>query len=172
MSPGQPGHRVVQRHAESEVRADGARPVLQVGTAQIEPAFQRDRVRVLGTGLAHRECGGRRVERDLGDGHTGSPGQVPRDGLTRAPLRLLRQVADRGRGRVERDRAALRIMQPGEGPQQRGLARTVSPGGPTGACGRLPATPSSLAGHGRPGSGRRPGALEGAAVALDVLAGR
>src|SRR5437762_9797473 len=38
-----------------------------------------------------------------------------RDGLTRAPLRLLRQVADHGGGRAEGDRATLRIMQPGEG---------------------------------------------------------
>ena len=67
------------------------------------------------------------LDRWMALGGAGAPGQHGPHGLARPGRRLLGQVADRGGGRGQPHPAAVGGPQPGQHPQQGGLARPVGP---------------------------------------------
>ena len=112
---------------EPDVVRNGSRAFVEVRAAEGEPAVERGGVGVVRAGRAgpQRLRGG--VHRRLGFRDAGPAGEERDDGLARAPVGLLRQMADRGRRRADGDRALLRSDLPREDAQQRGLARAVRP---------------------------------------------
>lgn len=125
LTAGERGHRQVEADLQAERVGDLLGPLLQVRAAQVEPAVQALRVRVVGALPALHQALGRLVQRRLGGRDAGAAGQERADRLARPALRLLRQVADRRGRRAERDRAAFGLVQPGQQAQQRRLARAV-----------------------------------------------
>jgi hypothetical protein len=124
---GQRGHRVVQRDGQAELGGHLRGPLVEVGAAQIEPAFQRHGVRVVRPGPPVGQLVGGRVHGRLRRTHPGAPEQEVPHRLAGPPLPLLRQVADVRRGRAQRHGAGLRRGDPGERAQQRALPGAVDP---------------------------------------------
>ncbi len=127
LAAGERGHRLVQADGEAQCLGGLPRPVVEVGAAQGEPALQGRRVGVVGSGGAVDEGLGGLVHGPLGLGDAGTAGQELPDALAGAALRLLREVADGGGGRGQAQLAPFRCGQPGEHPQEGGLARAVGP---------------------------------------------
>ena len=124
---GQRRHRRVQVDPQAQVGRDRVQPLVEVGPAQRQPPFQRlgvvlalGQVEALGQGV------GRAVQLVVRRGHPGPAADEPAHRLARPPLRLLRQVADRGRRWVEADRAVLRHRQSGQQGQQGRLSGPVN----------------------------------------------
>ncbi len=127
LAAGEGGHRQVEADLQPERVGDLLGALLQVGAAEVQPAVQAHRVRVVGAGAALDQALGGLVQGGLRGGDAGTAGQEVPDGLARAALRLLREVPDVGGRRAEPERAALRGVQPGHQPQQGRLARAVGP---------------------------------------------
>jgi len=121
------GHRlgVEQVCWQAEVGADLQASYVQIGPAQVQPALEGGAVGVVRTGRLFGERRGRGVEGELCRPDAGTPGQERGERLPGSPVRLLRQQTHRGRRRRERHRARIRGEQPGQGREQRRLARTV-----------------------------------------------
>ncbi len=130
LAAGEPGHRRCQVDREPQVGGGRVGPLGEVGAAERQPAFQRVGVGVGRARLVVGQRPGRRVHPAGRRGDAGPPGEEVQHDLARAPLRLLREVAD---GRVRRrqpDAAGRRRVGAGEDPQQTGLAGPVRPDQP------------------------------------------
>jgi len=125
LAAGQRRHRPVELDGEAELGGDRVGPLVQVGRAEAEPALQGHGVRVVGAALAPLQRHRRRVQGALRGRHAGPPGQHLADRLAAPAVAFLRQVADGGGGRAQRHRAPLGQVDPGQHPQQRGLAGPV-----------------------------------------------
>jgi hypothetical protein len=125
LAAGEAGHCRVEGHAEPDLVEHGRRPLVEVGAAEGQPALQRGRVAVVGPVRPGAERGRGVVHRDLRGGHAGAPGQVGTDRLARPRRALLRQVADDGVRRVQRDGAGVGCALAGQDAQQRRLAGAV-----------------------------------------------
>ena len=129
LAAGQGRHRTVEVDREPEIGGHGRSAGVEVRSAEVEPVVEGCAVRVVGghpvdrLARAERVTGFVQVGLRRGDSRTST--QELEHRLARAPLRLLRQVADGGRHRGPYDLAALRSRQAGHDPQQRGLARAV-----------------------------------------------
>lgn len=126
LAAGERVHLLVQAHPEGEGGGGLLGSFVQVRAAEREPAFEAERVRVVGARCPVDQGLGGRVQGRLGGGHSGTAGQELPYGLAVLPaLGLLRQMAHGGGGRAEPERAVLWGGETGEQPQQRGLARAV-----------------------------------------------
>ena len=115
---------------EPEIGEHDRESLVEVGRAAGQPAVERRRVDVrrIGAGVAQRrvaEGRGRGIHLPRRLSASGAPRDVLGDGLARDAFVLLRQPADEGIGRSQRDGAGLRFVDAGEQPQQRGLSRSV-----------------------------------------------
>ena len=133
---GQRRHGQAGVDVEPDLGQHRGRPVLEVGRAQGEPLLERGGVLVVGAGRALAERLGRRVHPRLGRRDPGAPGEVGHDRLAGAALGLLREVPDRGAGRVEDDRAGVGLGLAGQHAQQGRLAGAVGPDEPDDVAGR------------------------------------
>ena len=109
----------LERDRKPELGADRAGPRLEVRPAEREEALERGRVGVrLPLG---------RVPGDvrLGGGDAGAAGEVGEQRLARTAVGLLRQVADGQRRGRPLDAALVRLVEPGEQPEQGRLAGPV-----------------------------------------------
>ena len=117
LAAGQRGHRRGRgRRASPSSAATAVGALVEVGAAEGEPALERlARTRRPRRGVPSASALRGRVHRGLRRGRRrcAGPGTSP-DGLARAPLGLLRQVADVGRARAQLDRAVLGTLQAGE----------------------------------------------------------
>ena len=98
---------LVERDGQPELRARRARPRLEIRASEREEALERGRVRI------GAPAGGVPLDRRLRVGDAGAARQVGQERLPRAPVVLLRQVAD-----GQRCRASAR---PGPRPARRAL---------------------------------------------------
>jgi len=122
----QAGHRTVEQgRGQAEVVGHGPGPRVDVGPAERQPPVEGGGVGVVGPGRGGRQRRDGGVENGAGLRHAGTPGQQLGDGLAGTGMRLLRQVADRGRRRRHADPAAVGRPQAGERAQQRRLAGAV-----------------------------------------------
>jgi hypothetical protein len=118
---------VIQIHGQAEVGRDGLGAPVQVRAAERQPPVQRARIVVVRASASRCQRLRCRLHRVVRGRDARAPGDELTDGLTREPLRLLREIPDRRGGRADRHRSRLRRAQPGEHAQQRGLARAVRP---------------------------------------------
>jgi hypothetical protein len=125
LAAGQGRHRLVQVDRQAQRVGDLLGPFVEVRAAEVEPAFQARRVRVVGAGCAVHQGLGGLVHRALRLGDSRAAGQELAHALARAPLRLLREVSYGRCRRGEAQFALLRCEQAGEHPEQGGLARAV-----------------------------------------------
>ena len=125
LAAGQDGHELIELHGQAQAGHDRIGPLVQVCAAERQPPLQPARVAVIRSGPS----GGQRVRgglhRVVRRGDAGAPGQELPDGLARAPIRLLRQIADRRLRRADRHRTGVRAGFAREQAQQGGLARAV-----------------------------------------------
>ena len=117
------GLEVQQRRVQPEVAQDGLRARLQVGAAEREPGLERLGVAVRGAGRIAREIVRGGLDERVGGGDAGAPRQVVVQPLAGRAVGLLRQIAG-GAGRQPHV-ALVGLVEPGEQPQQRRLARPV-----------------------------------------------
>ena len=96
----------------------------KIGTAQCQKLLQRGRV-ALGSQSAEWRC-----DRRLGRRHARAPREIAEQRLARARVVLLREVADRGRGRRALDLPVVRLLVAREQAEQRRLAGPVRPDEP------------------------------------------
>lgn len=125
LAAGECGHRQVEADGQTEVGGDLLGTLVQVGAAEGQPAFEGVGVRVVGSRRLVDQGLRRGVHRRLRVGDTGPAGEELPHCLVRAPLRLLREVADGGGGRGEPQLALLRPVEPGEQPEQRRFSGSV-----------------------------------------------
>ena len=110
---------LLERDGQAELGADRSGACLEVAAAERQEALERGGV---ASGLHSAVC---RFTAALGVRDAGAPRQVAEQRLAGAPVVLLRQVADRERGRRPLDRALVRLVEPGGEAKQRRLARAV-----------------------------------------------
>ena len=110
---------LVERDGQPELRARRARPRFEICASQREEALERGSVRI------GAPAGGVALDRRLRVGDAGAARQVGQEGLPRAPVVLLRQVADGQRSGRPLDPALVRLVEPCEQAQQRRLAGPV-----------------------------------------------
>ena len=125
LAAGERLERLVERLGpEPHLREDGGGPRGEVVAAEGEEAVER-----LGRGRGELrlllEAGRELVELRLGLGHAGALREVAAQRLTRRGLVLLREVADGERGRRAADAARVRLLEPGQDPEERRLADPV-----------------------------------------------
>ena len=125
LAPGQGGHGLIELRGQSQPIRDRAGPLVQVRPAEREPPFQRAGVVLVRAGRPGRQRVRGGLHRLVRRGDAGAPGQELPDGLARAPVRFLREVADRRARRAHRDRAGVGRAHACQHAQQRGLARAV-----------------------------------------------
>jgi hypothetical protein len=114
-------HLAIRAPAEPDLREHGADPRLEVLAAEREEPFERLRVRARELRLG-AEPGSERIHLLLRGADTRAPCEVVAHRLARPRLGLLRQVADGARAD---DRARVGLLQPGQDPEQGGLADPV-----------------------------------------------
>ena len=110
---------LVERDGQPELRARRARPRLEICASEREEALERSRVRI------GAPAGGVPLDGRLRVGDTGAAGKVGQERLPRAPVVLLRQVADGQRCGRPLDPALVRLVEPCEQAEQRRLAGPV-----------------------------------------------
>lgn len=125
LASGEGGHRLVEPDGQTEGSGHFVGALVQVGAAEIEPAFERGGVRVVRAGGPVDEALGGFLHGALGGGDARTAGQEGPYGLAVAPLRLLREMADGGGGRRQLQLAVLGGVEPGEEAQQRGFSGAV-----------------------------------------------
>ena len=114
-----------QPGGQPQVGGHLARALGQVGAAQREPALQRLGVGVVGAPVAAGQRLGGGVERLLGGGHAGAPGQVLGQRLAGPDVRLLGQPQHGGTGRRPGHRPGVGLKLSGEDLEQSGLPDPV-----------------------------------------------
>jgi hypothetical protein len=119
---------------QPEVGGHGVDAGVDVRRAQGGPPGQGGGVAVPGghrlllvSGGSARHGVGGRLQLDVGGVDPGAAPEPGRDGLDRVPLRLLGQVAHRGLGGSQLDRAGVGAVEAGQDAQQGGLAHPVGP---------------------------------------------
>ncbi len=125
LSAGQGRHGLVQADPETERRGDLFGALVQVGSAQGQPALQAGGVRVVRSGHAVGQGLGGEVQSELGGGDTGAAREEAVHAFAGAPVRLLREMADGRTGRSQVYAAFLGPVEAGEEAQEGGLARAV-----------------------------------------------
>ena len=118
-------HQRLRIQGEAQLRQRLGQPVLQIHGPTGHPVVERLRVGIIGPGIPRTQRLRGALHRFGGRRAAGAPGDVAGDAFALDPLVLLGHRADKRRVRRGGHAAALRLIRPGQQPQQRTLARPV-----------------------------------------------